>query len=92
MKIYKYTLEDPTSTVQMPEGAKVLSAHAQNESVCVWALVDPSKPMTLRTFKIIGTGWDIEDVTHLEFIGTVLLSGGRLVFHVFEERSHDGSR
>ena len=97
MKIYKYTLEDQTSTVQMPEGAKVLSAHTQRESICIWALVDPSKPMTLRTFKVIGTGWDIEEaefgqpLTHLEFIGTVLLSGGSLVFHVFEEKNdrHD---
>lgn len=85
MTIYKYGLEDEVCTVQMPEGAKVLSAHVQNGSICIWALVDPSKPMVLRTFKVIGTGWKIED-TQLEFIGTVLLESGRLVFHVFEEK------
>lgn len=92
MTIYKYGLEDEVCTVQMPEGAKVLSAHAQNGSVCIWALVDPSKPIVLRTFKVIGTGWKIEEpefgspMTQLEFIGTVLLESGRLVFHVFEEK------
>lgn len=84
--VYKYTLE-PHGGVELPTGAKILSVHAQHDSICLWALVDPNNLPVLRRFKVFGTGHPIanEQADRLSFVGTALLDGGYLVMHVFEE-------
>lgn len=87
MKIFKYKLL-PGEPVQMPAGAQVISAHEQTGDICVWALVpNPGTKLEPRNFLVVGTGHEIprpmRDWSH-RFVGTVLLEGGTLVFHVFE--------
>jgi len=82
MKVWKFVLEDPETTVQMPAGAEVLSIGVQREQVCLWALVDPLQPVEPRRFVVVGTGWDVPG--HGRFLGTVLLASGELVFHIWE--------
>ncbi len=83
--IWKYLLATGLNPVNMPSGAHVLSAHGQRDEVCIWALVDPERPVEGRRFWVLGTG-DITDpaVSLGAFIGTVLLDGGDYVLHVFE--------
>ena len=72
----------------MPIGAVVLTAQAQRDDICVWAVVDVNQSETeLRVFEVYPTGTTYlrEDIgTDRKYINTVQLEGGALVFHVFE--------
>lgn len=85
--IYKYPLPVASNpTITMPQHAQVLSVHVQNGMACLWALVNPALPFEERRFFVYGTGHAVEDTSLGRFVGTFMLSGGNLVFHVFEER------
>lgn len=81
-QIWKFNV--PTfGTIDIPKGAELLSVHAQNDAVCLWALVDPTAVPVRRLFVTYGTGHPIADENG-KYIGTVHLEGGALVLHVFE--------
>ena len=85
--IYKYPLQvDDVQMVRMPQGATILDVQVQHGQPCVWALVDPARPLQDRVFCMFGTGHEVptEDVV-LVHLSTIQLSGGGLVFHVFEQ-------
>lgn len=86
MKVFKYELNKDREELIMPAGAEILSAQGQRDKICLWALVDPSKPPSKkRTFRVVGTGHEIaEPKEALEYIGTGQIFGGGLVFHIFE--------
>lgn len=67
----------------MPQGAKVISAHAQNNGVKIWALVDKTAEPETRNFMTLITG-DNPTIDTSKFIGTVLLDDGAYVVHIFE--------
>ncbi len=84
-KIYKYPLKfNDDESVLMPKGAEILCAQMQYGTLCLWALVDPSAELEPRQIEIYGTGNPVEP-GHRHYISTVQLSGGDLVFHVFEK-------
>jgi len=82
--IHKYPLvivhEQP---IQMPSGAEILSVAVQNETPCLWALVETENPMQKRSIVIVGTGHPAPEGNY-RFVGTVMLCGGVLVWHVFQ--------
>jgi len=85
MRIYKYPLEivDHQFLV-LPEGAEILSVAEQNDYIVLYALVDEKETeLDEIPIKIIGTGNPVENIEGYEFIGTVKIYGGKLVFHVF---------
>lgn len=83
-RIYKYPVRiDDVQTIDLPQGAQVLSVQVQDGSPYIWACVNPSAVSEPRQFHLYGTGHPIEDL--LRFIGTFQLFGGRLVYHLFEE-------
>ena len=65
----------------MPKGATVLSVANQQDTLCLWAMVDPAAPEVFREFDVLGTGKAIPEWERV-FIGTVLI--GQFVWHVFE--------
>lgn len=84
---YELTLKDKQS-VSFPKGAKILSCQAQSLSVQIWAIVDPEETDTeIRRFEIIPTGTQFSDKVEREFLGTVQLAGGALIYHIFEIRN-----
>ena len=85
-KVSKLDLELVYSqTVAVPVGAKVLCVQTQDGLPKLWIYCDKSARKELREFLIHGTGHDIDDEGNaLTYIGTFQLSGGALVFHVFE--------
>lgn len=87
-KIYKYPLEiKDEQVVLLPTGAKILTVQAQMDKPCIWAMVNPTSPNDQAfTIRIHGTGHAISDSDELEYINTVQLYGGKLVFHVFVKR------
>lgn len=85
--IWKYSVEHGISTLEMPEGARILSVHNQGGKPVMWALVDPDAPTVQRKFLLAGTGHGVsEDPTDLVFLGTVLIMDGCVVWHIFEIR------
>lgn len=95
-KIFKY--QWPSSAFgpvdvamfHIPKEAKILSAREQNSSICIWAIVDTSKELEMRTFRIVGTGHEVPD-TCTEHLGTAFFHSGTLVLHVFEDIGGDES-
>ena len=94
--IYKYVLDTAWNvigahkmpyTMELPKGTAILSCGLQNkENICVWAKVDPNQTEMVEVeFYIIGTGWPIPDDINnrLLFIGTIMISDGSYVYHVF---------
>lgn len=87
--IWKFALEHTDQQfVQLPRGAKILSAQVQRERICLWALCDPEGETAARDIRMFGTGHSVPDWDSLTFIDTVQLMGGNLVLHVFELVKH----
>lgn len=88
--IWKYPLAlADEQSIEMPEGATVLSVQAQNGAVTLWAEVRPYHPLKARRFRIYGTGHPI-DRNNLKYIGTVQMPSSFMeqlpfVWHIFEE-------
>lgn len=83
--VYRYKLQI-TKVIQevvLPLGAQILCIKMQNDELCMWALVDPDQTYNeVVKIRCAGTGHEItEDV---EYIDTVVLLDGELVFHFFK--------
>jgi hypothetical protein len=84
-RIYKYELAITDSqTVTMPEGAEILAVQVQRGAPCLWALVNPELRAVERHIETFGTGHPVDTGVERLYIGTYQISGGSLVFHVFE--------
>ena len=88
--IYKYPLIiDDYQTLEMPQGAEILTIQIQKRIPCIWALVNPKQPKQKRHIRIAGTGHSVNDKV-IEYIGTYQLYGGDIIFHVFEIDKGEG--
>jgi len=84
-RIWKYELQvTDMQQVEVPKGAKLLSVANQNGALCLWAIVDASKPRETRHIEIIGTGNPVPTDMGVDrkFIGTAVINP--FVWHVFE--------
>ena len=91
--IWKYKLDMAVVTeVEMPEGANVLQFQNQGGAMTFWAAVDTEAATEKRTFRVVGTGQPIPDVTGFEmrYMGTVQC--GIYVWHIFEEATGENDR
>jgi hypothetical protein len=84
--IHKCILQPGLNPLNLPVGAKVLSVQPQHGQVAMWVLVDTNAgTQRQRVFHVYLTGEPINELPQLlEFIGTVQLSDGQFVVHVFE--------
>lgn len=83
--IYKYDLIiAERQTILMPEGAKVLHLAMQYHTPCLWATVDPSKMMQMRTILMVGTGNWYEVKEDMQHLGTIVDERSGYVWHFFE--------
>ena len=90
--IYKYQLDiTDKQIIELPYGAIPLSVVNQRETICLYARVNP-EPIYKEKIKfeiyIHGTGHLIEEQEMFtsDFLGTVVLMAGSLVFHIFIRR------
>lgn len=82
-RILKYPLEiTDEQDVEMPAGADLLTAQFQDDSLMVWAVVEPDASMSVRRFRIIGTGAAIEGYPG-GYLATAQDPQCGLVWHVF---------
>jgi hypothetical protein len=82
--IWKYLLESHHASIEMPQGARILTVQMQGDTVCLWACVDPNAPQVARRFVALPTGAYAEDISQQSYLGTVQRSG--YVWHVFEAK------
>ena len=99
--IYKYEILigggiDDKPVIEMPVGYKILSVQMQHDKPCLWAVVnsEAKEPheMVRVQFLWLGTGWNIDDHGHLndyDFVQTLQMSGGGLVFHLLMKKSQE---
>lgn len=67
-----------------PAGAPS-SAWGDRYSPVLLALVDPDAPKVKRNFVMVDTDHVLPDeISEFQYVGTVLLIGGRLVLHLFD--------
>lgn len=79
--IWKFSLSGGVEPViTLPEGSEILRVAYQDYDICLWALVDTTKNLVKRTFKIFGTGMYFDG--DCKYIGTV--ENGVLVWHIFD--------
>ncbi|MFW9989348.1 MAG: hypothetical protein ACFFC3_11890 [Candidatus Odinarchaeota archaeon] len=85
-KIWKYPIntQEVNFVLEMPEGAKLLNFDVQRGTPTLWALINPNNKFEKRFFRFIGTGDIIEEEDDLNFIGTIQMADGTLIFHLFE--------
>ena len=82
--VYKYELIiDDYIEISTHRGAETLTVQMQENTICLWMLVDPSLPEEKRTFRMAGTGHPISE-SRLKYVGTFQLLNGKLIFHLFE--------
>ena len=86
--IWKITLNmTDVQSIEVPIGSKFLYVGAnedgeQFDHINVWFLCDPSSPKEKRIVTIRGTGHPASSDDG-DYIGTAVMLGGKLVFHVF---------
>lgn len=85
--IHKFVVpvDDDVHDRQMPEGARIVHVDVQRDigEVKFWAEVDTGvDAMVTRSFTVYGTGSPI--LESMTYVGTVLVGGGRLVWHLYE--------
>lgn len=83
--IYKYKINPRIDTIDMPEGAEILTVALQNDDLYLWAKVDPTQEPRTRHFHVVGTGTPLPELSgvNYQYLGTVYPSV--FVFHVFEK-------
>ena len=72
--------------VKLPKGSKILTAQNQYEYIYIWAIVNPKESERVDVpIWVYRTGDPIADfnIDKKHYINTVLLSSGKLCFHVF---------
>ena len=83
-KIWKYTLEYTDSqTLDIPEGAEILTVQMQAKQIQIWAIVDPEAPKESITIHMITTGHEMPKMVKLDYIGTC--QRGFELLHIFKE-------
>lgn len=88
--IFKYDVVEAKNGIIEGPITKLLTAQVQHGSIMVWAEVDTEAENVKYQIIPIGTGWSLDAPageqcvldTH-QYIGTVQLAGGGLVFHVY---------
>ena len=84
--IWKFQLKiTDKQTIEMPKVRRILHVGNQNNSICVWAQVDPdASGFEPVKFEIYLTGHLINEHEPLRrYLGTVMTEGAQLVWHVF---------
>lgn len=82
--VYKYPLViDDYQKVTIPINAKLLCIKEQNGKLCLWALINKEETYTEQiTIRCAGTGHPIKE--NVEYIDSVMMMDGNLVFHFFK--------
>ena len=88
-RIYKYPLPSLVTNditfhaLELPFSARILNVLMHDGRPVLYAFVDTEAPLVRRYFGIYGIGWDIPPDPG-QYIGTVHMDHGNLVWNIFE--------
>jgi len=81
MKIFKYPLLLVSDQfIEVPANLSALSLQVQNDTICLWAAIDPNAPLISQRIFIVGTGQNVPPNVRA-FLGTLQIDN--YVWHVF---------
>ena len=82
--IWKYPLTIPSTLVEMPMDADILTVQMQDKNPVLWCRVnsDTKHPSESREFVFVGTGRPLPDAPSYEYIGTIQQSP--FAWHLYE--------
>ena len=83
---WKFLLRSPRTVVDIPKGARLLSAGVQGSEIVVWAEVNSSNDYEQRVLYACNTGAQLPP-DRKQFVGTVQVGGvedSPIVWHVYE--------
>lgn len=80
-RIWKFKLDFPSCTIELPNGAEAVHVALQNGIPQIWMLVDPDATQVSRRFVIFGTGHTIPD--DYQYVDTY--QKPPFVWHIFEK-------
>ena len=84
LTVYKYPIPiEDEFNLELPIGAKILKIELQGNHPNIWALVNSENENQKRSFRFAGTGHSLPE-KELNYIGSVHMNSGQLVFHLFE--------
>ena len=85
-RIFKYELlVADIQTIDTHTYFEPLSIEMQNEKPVLYAIIDDETPKQNVVLRTYGTGVQLDDYeTRDHYIGTYMLMGGDLVYHVFK--------
>lgn len=79
---YQFDISDKV-TIEMTQGANVLSVQVQDGRPTMWAMVETNYSLEKKSFRIYGTGHELDlFATEGRYIGTIQHNG--FVWHIFE--------
>lgn len=81
--IFKWPLQPGRNEVPMPAEARALTVQVQGDFLCLCVLIDPAHFDERRVFYVYGTGHPLARDPG-EYVATVQMHGGALVWHVFD--------
>lgn len=90
--IFKYDINAAKGGIIEGPITKLLTAQVQYGSIMVWAEVDTNVENVKYEIVPVGTGWPLDAPTGKcvldthQYLGTVQLAGGNLVFHVYAKK------
>ena len=85
-RVYKYPIPiEDEFIIVLPKNGNILHFDVQYGVPQLWVLVNPDSPTENVRFRLLGTGHDIDinSPDELQFIGTIQLHNGSLVYHLF---------
>lgn len=73
-----------SASVSIPDDARFLAVQLQRDIPCLWFLCTAGAPVVQRTIRWCGTGHPRpDDELGGEYLGTIQMDNGTLVFHAF---------
>ena len=84
MTVWKFELAVASACeVLIPKGWRPLAVQMQDETPCLWALVDPAAESEPVGIVCYGTGHPVMNAEQLDYLGTIQIAGGEFIFHYF---------
>ncbi len=80
--VWKHVIHNGQTSLNLPDGAIILSVGSQEGRLVAWALVDPEQPVLPHPIRVLMTGESFSEDPG-RFVGTVQL-GDWLIAHVFD--------
>ena len=68
-------------TIELPQNYKILHIDKQEGCPCIWYECDSELPIVKLDIYCVGTGYRMDDLPPMKYIGTVLIDG--FVWHYY---------